>query len=59
MSEAFVIVGADLAGRGAAVAANRGRDLRRSMWLIKAQHPIDLAKLWDPDGDLRGQQPEA
>jgi succinate dehydrogenase/fumarate reductase flavoprotein subunit len=54
MSETFVIVGAGLAGGGAAVAANRGRDLRRSMWLIKAQHPIDPAKLWDPDGDLRG-----
>jgi len=37
----------------AAVAANRGRDLRRSMRLIKAQQPIDAAKLRDPDVDLR------
>jgi 3-phenylpropionate/trans-cinnamate dioxygenase ferredoxin reductase component len=37
----------------AAVAANRGRDLRRSMRLIKAQQPIDAAKLRDLDVDLR------
>ena len=54
MSETFVIVGASLAGGGAAVAAIRGRDLHRSMRLIKAQHPNDPAKLWDPDVDLRG-----
>jgi 3-phenylpropionate/trans-cinnamate dioxygenase ferredoxin reductase subunit len=37
----------------AAVAANRGRDLRRSMRLIKAQRPVDANKLQDPDVDLR------
>ena len=37
----------------AAVALNRGRDLRRSMRLIKAQHPVDATKLQDPDIDLR------
>src|SRR5215212_9365609 len=37
----------------AAVAVNRGRDLRRSMRLIKAQRPVDAAKLRDPDVDLR------
>jgi 3-phenylpropionate/trans-cinnamate dioxygenase ferredoxin reductase component len=37
----------------AAVAGNRGRDLRRSMRLIKAQRPVDAAKLRDPDVDLR------
>jgi 3-phenylpropionate/trans-cinnamate dioxygenase ferredoxin reductase subunit len=37
----------------AAVAANRGRDLRRSMRLIKAQRPVDAIKLQDPDVDLR------
>ena len=37
----------------AAVAANRGSDLLRSMRLIKAQRPIDAAKLRDPDVDLR------
>lgn len=37
----------------AAVAANRGRDLRRSMRLIKAQRPLDATKLQDPDVDLR------
>jgi 3-phenylpropionate/trans-cinnamate dioxygenase ferredoxin reductase component len=37
----------------AAVAANRGRDLRRSMRLIKAQRPVDATKLQDPDVDLR------
>jgi 3-phenylpropionate/trans-cinnamate dioxygenase ferredoxin reductase subunit len=37
----------------AAVAGNRGRDLRRSMALIKAQHPVDATKLRDPDVDLR------
>ena len=36
----------------AAVAGNRGRDLRRSMRLIKAQRPVDAAKLQDPDVDL-------
>lgn len=37
----------------AAVAANRGRDLRRSMPLIKAQRPVDAARLRDPEVDLR------
>jgi 3-phenylpropionate/trans-cinnamate dioxygenase ferredoxin reductase subunit len=37
----------------AAVAVNRGRDLRRSMQLIKAQRPVDTTKLRDPDVDLR------
>jgi 3-phenylpropionate/trans-cinnamate dioxygenase ferredoxin reductase subunit len=37
----------------AAVAVNRGRDLRRSMPLIKAQEPVDAAKLCDPGVDLR------
>src|SRR5215203_1936441 len=37
----------------AAVAANQGRDLRRSMRLIKAQNPVDATKLQDPNVDLR------
>jgi 3-phenylpropionate/trans-cinnamate dioxygenase ferredoxin reductase subunit len=37
----------------AAVAINRGKDLRRSMRLIKAQRPVDATKLQDPDVDLR------
>jgi 3-phenylpropionate/trans-cinnamate dioxygenase ferredoxin reductase subunit len=37
----------------AAVAINRGRDLRRSMPLIKAQEPVDAAGLCDLDVDLR------
>jgi 3-phenylpropionate/trans-cinnamate dioxygenase ferredoxin reductase component len=37
----------------AAVAVNRGKDLRRSMPLIKAREPIDTAKLCDLDVDLR------
>jgi 3-phenylpropionate/trans-cinnamate dioxygenase ferredoxin reductase component len=37
----------------AAVAANRGRELRRSMRLIKAQRPVDASNLRDPDVDLR------
>jgi len=37
----------------AAVAINRGRDLQRSMPLIKAQEPINAAKLRDLDVDLR------
>lgn len=37
----------------AAVAVNRGKDLRRSMPLIKAREPIDAAKLCDLDMDLR------
>ena len=37
----------------AAVALNRGRDLRRSMRLIKAQRPVDATRLQDPDVDLR------
>jgi 3-phenylpropionate/trans-cinnamate dioxygenase ferredoxin reductase component len=37
----------------AAVAINRGRDLRRSIPLIKAQEEIEAAKLCDPDVDLR------
>src|SRR5829696_1852154 len=37
----------------AAVAVNRGKDLRRSMRLIKAQRLVDATKLQDPDVDLR------
>ena len=37
----------------AAVAVNRTKDLRRSMPLIKAQKPVDAAKLCDLDVDLR------
>jgi 3-phenylpropionate/trans-cinnamate dioxygenase ferredoxin reductase component len=37
----------------AAVAGNRGRDLRRSMPLIKEGGMIDAIKLRDPDVDLR------
>ena len=37
----------------AAVAVNRGRDLRRSMPLIKAREPVDAAKLCDLGVDLR------
>ena len=37
----------------AAVSVNRGRDLRRSMRLIKDQRPVDTTKLRDPDVDLR------
>lgn len=37
----------------AAVAINRGRDLRRSTGLIKAQVPVEAAGLRDPDVDLR------
>ena len=37
----------------AAVAVNRTKDLRRSMPLIKAQEPVDAAKLCDVDVDLR------
>jgi 3-phenylpropionate/trans-cinnamate dioxygenase ferredoxin reductase component len=37
----------------AAVAINRGRDLRRSIPLIKAQEEIEAAKICDPDVDLR------
>jgi 3-phenylpropionate/trans-cinnamate dioxygenase ferredoxin reductase component len=37
----------------AAVAVNRGRDLRRSIPLIKAREPIDAAKLCDLNIDLR------
>jgi 3-phenylpropionate/trans-cinnamate dioxygenase ferredoxin reductase subunit len=37
----------------AAVAVNRGKDLRRSIPLIKAQRPVEPAKLRDPDLDLR------
>jgi 3-phenylpropionate/trans-cinnamate dioxygenase ferredoxin reductase component len=37
----------------AAVAVNRGRDLRRSMPLIKSQEPVDAAGLCDLDADLR------
>jgi hypothetical protein len=35
------------------VAVNRTKDLRRSMPLIKAQEPVDAAKLCDLDVDLR------
>ena len=37
----------------AAVAINRGRDLRRSVPLIKVQYQVEAAKLRDPDVDLR------
>jgi len=37
----------------AAVAVNRGTDLRRTIPLIKARRPVDPAKLRDPDIDLR------
>jgi 3-phenylpropionate/trans-cinnamate dioxygenase ferredoxin reductase component len=37
----------------AAVAINRGRDLRRSTGLIKAQDRLEAARLRDPDVDLR------
>src|SRR5215210_1749583 len=37
----------------AAVAVNRGKDLRRSMPLIQAREPLDAAKLCDLDVDLR------
>jgi 3-phenylpropionate/trans-cinnamate dioxygenase ferredoxin reductase subunit len=37
----------------AAVALNRGRDLRRSVPLIKAQEQVEAAMLRDPDIDLR------
>src|SRR5215213_4560071 len=37
----------------AAVAVNRGKELRRSMRLIDAQRPVDTTKLRDPDVDLR------
>jgi 3-phenylpropionate/trans-cinnamate dioxygenase ferredoxin reductase subunit len=37
----------------AAVAVNRGKDLRRSIPLIKARRPVGPAKLRDPDLDLR------
>lgn len=37
----------------AAVAVNRGKDLGRSIPLIKARRPMEPAKLRDPDIDLR------
>ncbi|HET7480534.1 MAG TPA: oxidoreductase C-terminal domain-containing protein, partial [Rubrobacteraceae bacterium] len=37
----------------AAVAINRGRDLRRSIPLIKAQRPVAASRLRDPEVDLR------
>jgi 3-phenylpropionate/trans-cinnamate dioxygenase ferredoxin reductase subunit len=37
----------------AAVAVNRGKDLRRSIALIKAGRPVEPAKLRHPDIDLR------
>jgi 3-phenylpropionate/trans-cinnamate dioxygenase ferredoxin reductase subunit len=37
----------------AVVAINRGRDLRRSVPLIKVQDQVEAAKLRDPDIDLR------
>jgi len=37
----------------AAVAVNRGKDLRRSIPVIKARRPVEPAKLRDPDLDLR------
>ncbi len=36
-----------------AVAVNRGKDLRRSIALIKAKAVVDPAKLADPDTDIR------
>jgi 3-phenylpropionate/trans-cinnamate dioxygenase ferredoxin reductase component len=36
----------------AAVSVNRGRDLRRSIPLIKTQRPVDTTKLRDPEVDL-------
>jgi 3-phenylpropionate/trans-cinnamate dioxygenase ferredoxin reductase component len=37
----------------AAVALNRGRELRRSKGMIKAQHRVEAARLSDPAVDLR------
>jgi 3-phenylpropionate/trans-cinnamate dioxygenase ferredoxin reductase component len=37
----------------AAVSVNRGKDLRRSMRLIKARSSVDTTKLRDPEVDLR------
>jgi 3-phenylpropionate/trans-cinnamate dioxygenase ferredoxin reductase subunit len=37
----------------AAVAVNRGKDLRRSIPLIRARRPVESAKLRDPELDLR------
>jgi 3-phenylpropionate/trans-cinnamate dioxygenase ferredoxin reductase subunit len=37
----------------AAVAVNRGKDLRRTIPLIKARRPVEPAKLRDPELDLR------
>src|SRR3712207_928347 len=37
----------------ATVSVNWGKDLRRSIRLIKAQLPVDTTKLRDPDVDLR------
>jgi 3-phenylpropionate/trans-cinnamate dioxygenase ferredoxin reductase subunit len=37
----------------AAVAVNRGKELRRSMPVIKARRPVDPAKLRDEDADLK------
>jgi 3-phenylpropionate/trans-cinnamate dioxygenase ferredoxin reductase component len=37
----------------AAVSVNRGKDLRRSMRLIKAQSSVDTTNLRDPEVDLR------
>lgn len=36
-----------------AIAVNRGRDLRRSMPLIKEATPVDAERLADPDTDVR------
>lgn len=41
----------------ASVAVNRGKDLRKSMPLIKAGVPLDPAQLRDEDVDLRGLGP--
>jgi hypothetical protein len=35
------------------VAVNRGKDLRRSIALMKARAVVDPAKLADPDTDVR------
>ena len=37
----------------AAVAVNRGRDVRRSMAMIKARAVVDRVRLADPDSDVR------
>lgn len=43
----------------AVVAINRGKDVQRTMPLIKARVQIDPAKLWDENVDMRSLMPEA